>query len=64
MLADSLYKMMGGSNSGVSVGHGERAGSYKRRRRDVLAGGPGVLPQKFLKSQGRIVAFGGVCGNI
>ena len=56
--------MMGGSNSWVSVGDGERAGSYERRRRDVLAGGPAVLPRKFLKSQGRIVAFGGVCGNI
>ena len=56
--------MMGGTNSWVSVGHGERVGSYERRRRDVLAGGPAVLPRKFLKSQGRIVAFGGVCGNI
>ena len=51
---------MGGSNSGVSVGHG-KAVSYERRRRDVVAGD---LPLKILKSQGRIVAFGGVCGTI
>ena len=54
---------MGGSNSGVSVGHG-KAVSHERRRRDVVAGGPGDLPLKILKSQGRIVAFGGVCGTI
>ena len=53
---------MGGSKSGVSVGHGFV--SYERRRRDVHAGGPGVNPRKILKSQSRMVAFRGVCGTI
>ena len=41
-----VFKMMGGSNSGVSVGYGE-AVSYERWRRDVLAGVWGFSPGKF-----------------
>ena len=40
--------MMGGSNSGVSVGHGENAVSY----------------ENFEKSKQNMVAFGDVCGTI
>ena len=55
--------MMGGSKSGVSVGHGEPTsaeGAMFMRG----SGGPGVLPRKILKSQSRMVAFRGVCGTI
>ena len=40
--------MIGGSNSVVSVGHGE-AVSYERRRCDVFAGVRGFSPGKFWK---------------
>ena len=48
--------MMGGSNDGVSIGHGEPCPTSAEGAR-FLWGGPGVLPRKIVKNQSRMVAF-------